>query len=249
MAHKCSTRFDLKLKWVCGFSTFRMPCMNEWNVNPCFNCTRFAYWKKGSKWLFISSSIIILLVRTPCIMHMCVISTMFGWCFWFFKKTFLFKQLLVLPPPRPSPSHFPFRFFTPSTPHARSFAFPTPFLYPVHPPPHPVLRISHSGFLTHRTPRPVLHISHSGSLTCQSPSAGPSHFPLRFFNPSIPPCSVLHISHSGFLTFRFRFLRTQHEQKNRRFLSFQQPCRANGFRGRTATSLADSLTLSLFWSP
>jgi len=31
-------------------------------------------------------------------MHRCVISTMFGWCFWFFKKTFLLKQPLVPPP-------------------------------------------------------------------------------------------------------------------------------------------------------
>jgi len=36
-----------------------------------------------------------ILVVTLCIMHMCVISTMFGWCFWFLKKTFLFKQLSV----------------------------------------------------------------------------------------------------------------------------------------------------------
>jgi hypothetical protein len=32
----------------------------------------------------------------------------------------------------------------------------------------------------------VLRISHSGSLTRRSPPAGPLHFPLRFFNPSIP---------------------------------------------------------------
>ncbi len=63
-----------------------------------------------------------------------------------------------------------------------------------------------------------------------------------FYNP-VP---ILHISHSSSLTFWFRFLRTQQEQKNRRFFSFQQPCRADGFRGRTATSLAGSLTLSLF---
>jgi hypothetical protein len=101
-------------------------------------------------------------------MHRCVISTMFGWCFWFLKKTFLFKQPLVPPAalvlrishsgylprraPPPGPSHFPLRFFNPSIP-----------------------------------PRPVLHISHSGSLTRWSPPPGPSHFPLRFFNPSIPP--------------------------------------------------------------
>jgi hypothetical protein len=76
------------------------------------------------------------LVWTPCIMHRCVISTMFGWCFWFFKKTFLFKQPLVPPPRRPGPSHFPLRFFTPSSP------------------PRPVLHISHSGSLTRRSPPP-----------------------------------------------------------------------------------------------
>jgi hypothetical protein len=112
-----------------------------------------------------------------------------------------------------------------------SFTFSTPVLYPVDP------------------PRPVLRISHFGSLICWSPPLGPSHFPLWFFNPSIPPCPVLHISHSNSLTFQFQFLKTQHEQKNRRFFSFQQPCRAYGFRGRTVTLLAGSLTLSLFWDP
>jgi hypothetical protein len=29
-----------------------------------------------------------VLVWTPCIMHRCVISTMFGWCFWFFDRSF-----------------------------------------------------------------------------------------------------------------------------------------------------------------
>jgi hypothetical protein len=33
------------------------------------------------------------------------------------------------------------------------------------------------------------------------------------------------------------------------FLSFQQPCRGDGFRGRIATLLAGSSTLSLFWGP
>ncbi len=134
------------------------------------------------------------------------------------------------------------------------------------PPLAPVLRISHSSSLPCRPPRPVLRISHSSSLTRRAPPpgpshfplwffnssippAGPSHFPLRFFNPSKPPCPVLHISLSSSLTFRFLFLRTQQEQKNHRFLSFQQPCRADGFRVRTATSLAGSLTLTLFWGP
>jgi hypothetical protein len=44
-------------------------------------------------------------------------------------------------------------------------------------------------------------------------------------------------------------LRTQHEQKNHWFLSFQEPCRANDFCGRIATLLTSSLTLSSFWSP
>jgi len=108
----------------------------------------------------------ILLVATPCIMHRCVISTMFGWCFWFFKKTFLFKQLLV--PPSPWSFAFPTSIFYPVDPPAWSFAFLTPVLYPVDP------------------PRPVLRISHSGSLTRQAPSPGPSHFSLQFFNLSIP---------------------------------------------------------------
>jgi hypothetical protein len=73
----------------------------------------------------------------------------------------------------------------PPPPH-RSFPFSTPVLYPVDPPPFPsVLPISHSGFLTRRAPRPVLRISHSGSLTRRAPSAGPSHFPLQFFNDSV----------------------------------------------------------------
>jgi len=81
-----------------------------------------------------------------CIMHGCVISTMFGWCFWFFKKTFLFKQLSI----------------------------PTP---------------------------PVLHISHSGSLTRRSPLS-PRSF--AFFTPSTPLRSILCISHSDSLTCRSR---------------------------------------------
>jgi hypothetical protein len=46
MAHKCFTRFDLKLKWVHEFSIFWVPCMNESNVNPRFNCISFVCWKK-----------------------------------------------------------------------------------------------------------------------------------------------------------------------------------------------------------
>jgi len=149
-----------------------------------------------------------------------------------------------------------------SPPSPWSFAFRTPVLYPVDPP-YMVLRISHFGSLPCRPPRPVLRISHFGSLTRRAPLPCLSHFPLRFFTLLIPPARsfafptpvlypvdpprpFLHISHSNSLTFWFVFLRTQHEQKNRRFLSFQQPCRADGFRGRTATSLAGSLTLTLF---
>jgi hypothetical protein len=36
-------------------------------------------------------------------------------------------------------------------------------------------------------PAPVLRISHSDSLPRRAPLPGPSHFALRFFNPSIPP--------------------------------------------------------------
>jgi hypothetical protein len=151
------------------------------------------------------------LLWTSCIMHRCVISTMFGSCVWFFKKTFIFSNNRWSPP-CPGPSHFPLRLFTPSTPPPPSPShFPLRFFNPSSPPP------------------------------------SPSHFPLRFFNPSIPPRPVLHISHSSSLTFWFRFLRTQQEQKNCRFPSCQQPCRADGFCGRIATSLVGSLTLSLFW--
>ncbi len=53
-------------------------------------------------------------------------------------------------------------------PLARYFAFPIPVLWLVDP------------------PRPVLHISHSSSLTRRSPLHGLSHFPLQFFNLSVP---------------------------------------------------------------
>jgi hypothetical protein len=65
---------------------------------------------------------------------MCVISTMFGCCFWFFKKTFLFKQLLV-PPPRPV-LHIS---------HSGSLTVDPPRL---------VLHISHFGSLTCQSPPP-----------------------------------------------------------------------------------------------
>jgi hypothetical protein len=124
-------------------------------------------------------------VCAPCRMHKCVISTMFGSCFWFFFKTFIFSNNRWSPPsPRsfafptlvfypvdplpPSPSHFPLWFFNPSSPPAPSFpsfTFPIAILYLLNP--RPVLRISHSDSLTRRAPHPVLpvlHISHSGSL-------------------------------------------------------------------------------------
>ncbi len=116
----------------------------------------------------------------------------------------------------------------------------------VGPPPAPVLRISHSGCLPRRPPLPSPSHFPLRFFNPSSPPPSPSHFPLRFFNPSIPPRPVLHISHSSSLTFWFRFLRTQQEQKNCRFPSCQQPCRADGFCGRIATSLVGSLTLSLF---
>jgi hypothetical protein len=101
--------------------------------------------------LFLSPSCKGILVWTPCIMHGCVISTMFGSCFWFFKKNFSFQTI-------------------------------------VGPPAAPVLCIFHSGSLPRQPPCPILRISHSDSLTRRAPQPGPSHFPLRFFNPSIPPC-------------------------------------------------------------
>ncbi len=103
--------------------------------------------------------------------QVCYFNNVWFMCLVFKKNFYLFKQPLV--PPSPPPP--------------RSFAFPTPVLYPVDPPsPRLVLRISHSGSLTHRAPRPVLHISHSGSLTRRSPPPGPSHFPLQFFNLLVP---------------------------------------------------------------
>jgi hypothetical protein len=67
-------------------------------------------------------------VCAPCIMHRCVISTMFGSCFWFVKKTFIFSNNRWSPRPRLGPSHFPLRFFIPLTPSPQFFAFPTPVL-------------------------------------------------------------------------------------------------------------------------
>ncbi len=53
-----------------------------------------------------------------------------------FQKNFSFQTTVGPPARRPSPSHFPLRFFTLSTP------------------PRPVLRISHSGSLTRQAPPP-----------------------------------------------------------------------------------------------
>jgi hypothetical protein len=50
----------------------------------------------------ISKRGIYVLVWTLCIMHRCVTSTMFGSCFWFFKKLLSF-QTTVGPHPRPGP--------------------------------------------------------------------------------------------------------------------------------------------------
>jgi hypothetical protein len=69
-------------------------------------------------------------------MHGCVISTMFGWCFWFFKKTFFFKQLSI---PTPPVLHIS---------HSGSLTRRSP------PPTALVLHISHSGSLPRRPPPP-----------------------------------------------------------------------------------------------
>jgi hypothetical protein len=74
-----------------------------------------------------------ILVWAPCIMHGCVISTMFGRCFWFFKKTFLFKQLSIPTPPVLHISHSG-SLTRRSPPSPRSFTFLTPVLYPIDPP-------------------------------------------------------------------------------------------------------------------
>ncbi len=81
-------------------------------------------------------------------------------------------------------------------PPRRSFPFSSSVLYPVDPPPPPL--------------PPVLPIFHFGSLPRRP---GPSHFPLRFFNLSIPPAGPWHfplrfcnlsipISHFDYLTRR-----------------------------------------------
>jgi len=133
-------------------------------------------------------------------MHRCVISTMFGWCFWFFKKTFLFKQSLVPPfalvlrishsgslacrPPLRGPSHFPLWFFTLSTPSPSPSHFPLRFFNPSSP---PALSVAFPTPILYPVdpPCPVLRISHSGSLPGRPPSPSPSHFPLQFFNLSV----------------------------------------------------------------
>jgi hypothetical protein len=123
---------------------------------------------------------ILKLVCAPCIMHMCVISTMFGSCFWFLKKTFIFSNNRWSPSPSvlhishsgslfcwgppPGPSHFSLRVFTSSSPQPSPSHVPLRFFNPSSP-----------------------------------PLPGPSHFSLRFINPSSPPPSVLRISHSGSL--------------------------------------------------
>jgi len=61
---------------------------------PCPHRNRdYRIWSNFWKFYLIRTNFI--LVWTLCIMHRCVILTMFGWCFWFFKKTFPFKQLSV----------------------------------------------------------------------------------------------------------------------------------------------------------
>ncbi len=91
-------------------------------------------------------------------MHGCVISTMFGRCFWFFLKTFFFKQLSIPTPPVLHISHSGSLTYR-SPPPPWSFAFLTPVLYPVDPPPpHPVLRIFHSDSLTRRSRQVVVAV-------------------------------------------------------------------------------------------
>jgi len=87
-------------------------------------------------------------------MHGCVISTMFGWCFWFFKKTFLSKQLSI---PTLQVLHISHSdsLTRRSSPSPRSFAFLTPVLYLIDPP-RPILRIFHSDSLTHRSRQVVV---------------------------------------------------------------------------------------------
>jgi hypothetical protein len=98
----------------------------EAKLLACASLAIFSYCPSGLRGSFTTSSLYLATVRpdsgeasfflynilvwTPCIMHRCVILTMFGWCVWFKKKKFLFKQPLVPPPP------------------PRSFAFSTPVL-------------------------------------------------------------------------------------------------------------------------
>ncbi len=82
------------------------------------------------------------------------------------KKKLFFSNNCWSPPLAPVLCIFHFNFLLRRLP-ARSFTFLTLVLYPV------------------KFPYPVLHISHSGSLTRSRP-AGPSHFPLQFFNLSVP---------------------------------------------------------------
>jgi hypothetical protein len=52
---------------------------------------------------------LLLLVWTLCIMHRCVTSTMFGSCFWFLRKTFIFSNNHWSPPPNPRSGLLPHR--------------------------------------------------------------------------------------------------------------------------------------------
>jgi hypothetical protein len=70
----------------------------------CASFAIFSYCPSGFRGSFILP---LLLLCVACIMHGCVISTMFGSCFWFLKKTFIFSNNRWSPlPPRPGPSHF-----------------------------------------------------------------------------------------------------------------------------------------------
>jgi len=99
-----------------------------------------------------------------------------------FKKNFSFQT--TVDPHSASPSHFPLQFFNQSIPpvvhNARVCYFNNVW----------------SMFL-------VFKKNFSFQTTVDPHSASPSHFPLRFFNPSIPPvASVLRISHSSSLPHR-----------------------------------------------
>jgi hypothetical protein len=116
----------------------------EAKLLACASLAIFSYCPSGLRGSFTTSSLYlvtvhpdsgeasfflyIILVWTPCIMHRCVISTMFGWCFWFFKKTFFFKQPLVPPTLALVLRISQFGSLTRQAPPGRSFTFPTPVL-------------------------------------------------------------------------------------------------------------------------